>query len=67
MSTQKTVTSLSTVLAKSSEQRTENPRVENSVITPVNMHSEGSDLNGALFMLDVLEVRSYYCLVFHLT
>ena len=41
---------------------TENPRVENSVITPVNMHPEGSDLNGALFMLDVLEVRSYSCL-----
>jgi anaerobic C4-dicarboxylate transporter len=38
------------VFAESSEQRTENPRVENSVITPVNMDPEGSELIGAFFM-----------------
>ena len=38
------------VFTESSEQRTENPRVENSVIAPVNMHPEGSDLIGAFFM-----------------
>ena len=34
------------------EQRTENPRVENSVITPVSMLPEGSDLIEAFFMPD---------------
>jgi hypothetical protein len=34
------------------ESRTENPRVENSVITTVNMHPEGFDLIGDLFMSD---------------
>ena len=38
------------MFAESSEQRTENPRVGNSVITPVNMHPEGSDLIGAFFI-----------------
>ena len=42
----KIVTSQGSVFTESSEQRTENPRVENSVITPVNMHSEGFDLIG---------------------
>ena len=46
----KTVTLLGPVFARSCEQRTENPRVGNSVITPVNMHPEGSDLIGAFFM-----------------
>ena len=43
-------TSQGPVFTESLEQRTENPRVENSVITPVNMHPEGSDLIGAFFM-----------------
>jgi hypothetical protein len=32
------------MFAESFEQRTENARVENLVITPVNTHPEGSDL-----------------------
>ena len=36
----------------SSEQRTENPRVGNTVITAVNMDTEGFDLIGAFFMSD---------------
>jgi hypothetical protein len=36
--------------AQSFEQRTENPRVGNPAITPVIMHSEGSDLIGGFFM-----------------
>ena len=48
----KTVTSQGPVFARSCEQRTENPRVENPAITPVNMHPEGSDLIGAFFMYD---------------
>ena len=40
------------MFAQSSKQRTENPRVENSVITPGNMHPEGFDLIGAFFMSD---------------
>ncbi len=32
------------------ESGTENPHVENTVITPVNMQPEGSDLNGSFFM-----------------
>jgi hypothetical protein len=46
----------------SSEQRTENPRVENSVITPVNRHPEGSDLIEAFLCLRVLCGRHYSCL-----
>ena len=38
------------MFARSCEQRTENTRVENSVITPVNMHPEGCDLIGSFFM-----------------
>ena len=60
----KTPPSQDHVFTESLEQGTENPRVGNSVITVVNMHPEGSDLNGALFMLDVLEVRSYSYLLF---
>jgi hypothetical protein len=41
------------VFAQSFEQRTENPRVGNSVITPVNMHSEGSVLIGSFLWLKV--------------
>ena len=48
--TKKTVTSQGPVFARSCEQRTENTRVENSVITPVNMHPEGCDLIGSFFM-----------------
>jgi hypothetical protein len=40
----KTVTSQGLVFTESFEQRTENPRVENTAITPVNMHPEGFDL-----------------------
>ena len=49
----KTVTSQGPVFARSLEQRTENPRVGNSVIAPVNMHPEGSDLIGAFLWLRV--------------
>ena len=41
------------VFAESLEQGTENPRVENSVITPVNMRPEGSDLIGSFLWLKV--------------
>jgi hypothetical protein len=50
----KIVTSQGSVFTESSEQRTENPRVENSVITPGNMHPEGFDLIGAFLCLMVL-------------
>ena len=40
------------MFAESSEQRTENPRVKNSAITPVNMKSEGFDLIGGFFMAE---------------
>ena len=40
------------MFAESFEQRTENPRVGNSVIAPVNMHPEGSDLIEAFFMAE---------------
>ena len=43
----KTVTSLGPVFSQSLEQRTENPRVVNSVILAVNMDTEGFDLIGA--------------------
>jgi hypothetical protein len=39
------------VFSVSFEQRTENPRVENSVITPINMHPERSALIGAFLCL----------------
>jgi hypothetical protein len=63
----KTATSQDPVFTESSEQRTENPRVENLVITPVNTHPEGSDLIGAFLCLTVLRrgdipvfLTSYY-------
>ena len=43
----------------SCEQRTENPRVENSVITPVAMHPEGSNLIEAFLCLMVFALRGY--------
>ena len=46
----KNVTPQGHVFTESLEQGTENPRVGNSVIAPVNMHPEGSDLIGAFFM-----------------
>ena len=59
----KTATSLGPVFTESLEQRTENPRVENSVITPVNMHPEDSDLIGAFLCLKVFGARDYSCLL----
>jgi hypothetical protein len=63
----KTETSQGPVFYHSSEQRTENPRVENLVITPVNTHPEGSDLIGAFLCLTVFRrgdipvfLTSYY-------
>jgi hypothetical protein len=41
------------VFADSFEQRTEHPRVENLVITPVSMEPEGFDLIGAFLCLTV--------------
>jgi hypothetical protein len=49
----KNVTPQGHVFAKSFEQRTENPRVGNPAITPVNMHSEGSDQIGTFLWLKV--------------
>jgi hypothetical protein len=49
----KNVTPQGPVFARSLEQRTENPRVGNSVIAPVNMHPEGSDLIEAFLCLRV--------------
>ena len=46
----KTATSQGSMFADSFEPRTENPRVENSVIMPGNMPHEGFDLIGAFFM-----------------
>ena len=46
----KSVIHQSRVVAQSVEQRTENPRVLNSVLTPVNMNFKGSDLIGAFFI-----------------
>ena len=45
----------------SSEQRTEHPRVENLVITPVSMEPEGFDLIGAFLCLRFC-VEGYSCL-----
>jgi hypothetical protein len=62
----KNVTPQGHVFAESLEQGTENPRVENSVITPVNMRPEGSDLIGSFLWLKVLCGRDYSCLLcFH--
>ena len=47
---QKTETPKNAQVAQSVEQRTENPRVENSVITPTSMNPEGSDLIEEFFM-----------------
>jgi len=44
------------------ESVTENPRAENSVITPVNMHPEDSDLFGAFLCLMVFVEKGYSCL-----
>jgi hypothetical protein len=49
----KNVTPQGHVFTESFEQGTENPRVENSVITPVNMRPEGSDLIGSFLWLKV--------------
>jgi hypothetical protein len=62
----KTVTSPAPVFTESFEQRTENPRVGNPAITPVNMHSEGFDLIGSFLWLKVLCGRDYSCLLFSL-
>jgi hypothetical protein len=62
MFTQKTVTSQGHVLTQSVEPGTENPHVEKSVITPVNMYTEGSDLIGAFLCLMVFALRGYSCL-----
>ena len=48
--TKKTPPSQGPVFTESSEQRTENPRVVNSVILAVNMDTEGFDLIGAFFI-----------------
>ena len=56
----KIVTSQELVLADSAKQRTENPRVESSVITPVNTHPEGSDLIGAFLCLTVFVLRGVF-------
>ena len=45
----KTVTSQGPVFAQSSEQGTDNPRVENCVLTAINMNFEGSDQMGAFY------------------
>jgi hypothetical protein len=62
----KNVTPQGHVFAKSFEQRTENPRVGNPAITPVNMHSEGFDLIGSFLCLRFLCGRHYSCLLFSL-
>ena len=49
----KTTPSQGPVFTESSEQRTENPRVEKSVITPINIHSESLDLIGSFLWLKV--------------
>ena len=60
----KKVTPLSPVFTQSLEQGTDNPRVENCVLTVINMNFEGSDLIEAFLCWVVLEVRSYSCLLF---
>jgi hypothetical protein len=49
------------------ESGTDSPRVENLVITPVNMHLEGSDLIGAFLCLTVFRRGGYSYLFIHLT
>ena len=63
----KNVTPQGPVFARSFEQGTENPRIENSVITPVAMHPEGSNLIEAFLCLMVFALRGYSCLLFDLT
>ena len=63
----KTVTSPEPLFTQSLDQWTENPRVENSVITPVAMHPEGSNLIEAFLCLMVFALRGYSCLLFDLT
>ena len=46
------------------EQKSEYLRVVNSVITPANMHSEGSDLIGSFFMPEGFGLQSYSCLLY---
>jgi hypothetical protein len=58
----KIVTSQGREFAYSFEPRTENPRVEISVIMPVNMQSEDSDLIEEFFMNGGLVLRGYSCL-----
>jgi hypothetical protein len=41
---------------------TENPRVENSVITPLGMHPEDSDLISVFFMSEGFRRKGYSCL-----
>jgi hypothetical protein len=62
----KTVTSQEPVFTQSLEQRTENPRVGNPAITPVNMHPEGSDMIESFLCLRFLCGRHYSCLLFSL-
>ena len=57
----KTVTAQGPVFAQPFEQRTENPRVESSVITPVSMHPEGFDVLG-FFYVRWFSSRGYSCL-----
>ena len=53
----KTETSQDPVFTESSELRTEHPIVENTAITPVNMHPEGSNLIGAFLCLKVFSSK----------
>ena len=46
---------------------TDSPRVEISVITPVNMHPEGSDLIEAFVCLMDFRREVYSCILFDLT
>ena len=62
----KTVTSQGPVFAQSSEQGTDNPRVETCVLTAINMNFEGSDQMGAFLCWEVLGVRFYSCLFFRI-
>ena len=63
----KNVTPQGHVFTESFEQGTENPRIENSVITAVNMHPEGFDLIGAFFMSAGFFVEEIFLSFFHLT
>ena len=48
------------------EPRTEYPRVENTVITAISIHPEGSDLIGAFFCLMCFCVTGIFLSCFHL-